>query len=124
LVAIEPYFRSDSQYRAIREELDNLTVVRTTSPLDGRSRWIEIFSKEVSKARSSIRIARDLGIREESVMAIGNDYNDMDLLRWAARSFVVNDAPRELLDLFPAVSSNDDSDFSEAVRRWRGEQRL
>jgi hydroxymethylpyrimidine pyrophosphatase-like HAD family hydrolase len=124
LVAIEPRFRTASHFSEIREELDRLTVVRTTSPLDGRSRWIEIFSNEVSKARASIRIARDLGIREEAVMAIGNDYNDLDLLRWAARSFVVNDAPEELLALFPRVSSGDESDFSEAVALWQGETLL
>jgi hydroxymethylpyrimidine pyrophosphatase-like HAD family hydrolase len=124
LVAIEPYFRTASHYSEIREELDRLTVVRTTSPLDGRSRWIEIFSREVSKARASIRIAHDLGIHEKTVMAIGNDYNDLDLLQWAARSFVVNDAPEELLDLFPTVHSGDESDFSEAVALWRRETDL
>jgi hydroxymethylpyrimidine pyrophosphatase-like HAD family hydrolase len=124
LVAIEPHFRAASRYPEIRGELDCLAVVRTTSPLDGRSRWIEIFAKEVSKARASIQIARDLGIREEAVMAIGNDYNDLDLLRWAARSFVVNDAPRELLSLFPTVRSADESDFSDAVSLWQGETLL
>ena len=121
LVAIEPHFRKLSHYAEIRGELDELTVIRTTSPLDGRSRWIEIFAKEVSKAQASIRIAQTLGVREEAVMAIGNDYNDLDLLRWAARSFVVNDAPEELLALFPKVSSGDESDFSEAVSLWQGE---
>jgi len=124
LVAIEPYFRELSWYAEIREELDRLTVVRTTSPLDGRSRWIEIFPKEVSKALAALRIARDLGIPERAVMAIGNDYNDLDLLRWAARSFVVNDSPEELLTLFPAVHSGDESDFSEAVSLWQEERRF
>jgi hydroxymethylpyrimidine pyrophosphatase-like HAD family hydrolase len=124
LVAIEPYFRTASHYSEIREELDRLTVVRTTSPLDGRSRWIEIFSKEVSKARASVRIAHELGIHEQAVMAIGNDYNDLDLLRWAARSFVVNDAPEELLALFPTLHSGDESDFSEAVALWQRETGL
>jgi hypothetical protein len=45
----------------------------------------------------------------------------LDLLRWAARSFVVYDAPEELLALFPAVQSGDESDFSEAVSIWREE---
>jgi hydroxymethylpyrimidine pyrophosphatase-like HAD family hydrolase len=65
-----------------------------------------------------------LGIHEKAVMAIGNDYNDLDLLQWAARSFVVNDAPQELLDLFPTVYSGDESDFSEAVALWRRETDL
>jgi hydroxymethylpyrimidine pyrophosphatase-like HAD family hydrolase len=124
LVAIEPQFRSVSCYSEIREELDRMTVVRTTSPLDGRSCWIEIFSKDVSKALAAMRIARDLRIREETVMAVGNDYNDLDLLRWAARSFVVNGAPEELLGLFPTVHSADESDFSVAVDRWQEETHL
>jgi hydroxymethylpyrimidine pyrophosphatase-like HAD family hydrolase len=121
LVAIEPYFRTISQYAEIREELVSLTVVRTTSPLDGRSRWIEIFSREVSKALAAIRIARDLGIPEQAVMAVGNDYNDLDLLQWAARSYVVSDSPKELLSLFPTVHSGDQSDFSTAVSLWLGD---
>jgi hydroxymethylpyrimidine pyrophosphatase-like HAD family hydrolase len=123
LVAIEPYFREVSYFDEIREELDRLTVVRTTSPLDGRSRWIEIFSRKVSKALAAIRITRELGIPEQAVMAIGNDYNDLHLLQWAARSFVVSDAPEELRRLFPAVRSGDESDFSEAVYLWQEERR-
>ena len=57
-------------------------------------------------------------------MAVGNDYNDLDLLRWAARSFVVKDSPIELLSLFPVVQSGDESDFSEAVALWQEERRL
>ncbi|UCF97887.1 MAG: HAD family phosphatase [Spirochaetaceae bacterium] len=121
LVAIEPYHRPTSHYAEIRKELDRLTVVRTTSPLDRRSLWIEIFSKEVSKAKASIRIIRDQGIREDAVMAIGNDYNDLDLLRWAARSFVVSDAPGELAASFQSVQSGEESDFSEAVALWQRE---
>jgi hydroxymethylpyrimidine pyrophosphatase-like HAD family hydrolase len=119
LVAIEPYFRSTSRYSEIREELSRLSVVRTTSPLDGKSGWIEIFSGSVSKAQAAVRLARRLAIREEAVLAIGNDYNDLDLLGWAARSFVVAQAPQELLTRFPAVRSEDESDFSEAVALWR-----
>jgi hydroxymethylpyrimidine pyrophosphatase-like HAD family hydrolase len=121
LVAIEPFFRPTSCYSEIREELDSLAVIRTTSPLDGRSRWIEIFSNQVSKAQASVRIARNQGVREDRIMAIGNDFNDLDLLGWAARSFVVNDAPGELLARFPRVRSGDESDFSEAVVLWQQE---
>ena len=124
LVAIEPHHLAVSRYPDIRDELDPLTVVRTTSPLDGRSRWIEIFSPQVSKARASIRISRQLGIAEEAVMAVGNDYNDLDLLQWAVRSFVVSDSPQELLARFPTARSADESDFSQAVAVWRREMSL
>ncbi|MBN2552628.1 MAG: HAD family phosphatase [Spirochaetales bacterium] len=124
LVAIEPYHLAVSRYPDIRDELHHLNVVRTTSPLDGRSRWLEIFSPQVSKATASIRIARELGITEQAVMAVGNDYNDLDLLQWAVRSFVVSDSPQELLARFPTVRSADESDFSQAVAVWRREMEL
>ena len=110
--------------RRCGEELHALSVVRTTSPLDGQSRWIEIFSSQVSKARASQRIAGELGIREELVMAIGNDYNDLDLLQWAQTSYVVSDSPAELLAGFSRVRSGDESDFSEAVALWQQAIRL
>ena len=69
-------------------------------------------------------LAHRSGLTAKDVLAVGNDYNDMDLLKWAARSFVVNDAPGELLSLFPVVRSGDESDFSEAVALWQGEKGL
>jgi len=119
-VAIEPHFRSESSFSMIREELSNLKVIRTTSPLDGKSCWIEVFSNQVSKALASQRIARSLNIGEQKIMAVGNDYNDLDLLRWAATSYTVGGAPLDLRRKFYTVTSGDDSDFSEAVALWQG----
>jgi len=120
-VVIEPYYQSLSRHAELREELSELTVLRTTSPLDGRSCWIEIFPESVSKSQASLAIARTLAIHKQAVMAIGNDYNDLDLLRWAHRSFVVGNAPPELLERFEAIRSTDESDFSEAVVLWQRE---
>jgi hydroxymethylpyrimidine pyrophosphatase-like HAD family hydrolase len=94
-------------------------VIRTTSPLDGASRWIEIFPLSVSKARGAEWVVRRHGIRDQDVLAVGNDYNDLDLLDWAAASYLVKNAPQPLHDLFPTVPSNDASGFSEAVSRWQ-----
>jgi hydroxymethylpyrimidine pyrophosphatase-like HAD family hydrolase len=124
LLAIEPYFRSFSRYRQIKAQLPGLTVIRTTSPLDGKSRWLEIFPGRVSKALASRWLARTQGIREDRILAVGNDFNDLDLLRWAAKSFAVGGAPEELAGQFPVVRGGDESDFSEAVAIWRRECQL
>jgi hypothetical protein len=98
--------------------LPRLNVVRTTSPLDGRSRWIEIFSRSVSKARASRWLARRYRVPESRILALGNDFNDLDLLEWAPRRYLVGDAPAELAERFPQVCAGGEADFSLAVTRW------
>jgi len=122
LLAVEPSPAPGgcSVYPQLVEELAALRVIRATSPLDGRSCWIEVFSPEVSKACAAAWVARRAGVGQEGVMAVGNDYNDLDLLAWAPASYAVRGSPRELLERFPVVDggSEADSDFAEAVARW------
>ena len=74
----------------IKEQLPGLKVIRATSPLDGKSLWMEIFHPEVSKAKAADEICERKMISRENVMVIGNDYNDIDMLEWGRKnSFVV-----------------------------------
>ena len=49
--------------------------------------------------------------------AVGNDYNDADLLAWAAHAYVVDNAPRDLKALHTVVPSNDDDGFADVAAR-------
>jgi hypothetical protein len=118
LLAVEPPGRWPSAYEELRAELTGLTVIRSTSPLDGRSCWIEVFSPLASKSQAAAWLAQEQGVDPRRVLAIGNDYNDTDLLEWAAASCLVHSAPAELAARFPVVRSGDDSDFAEAVEAW------
>jgi hypothetical protein len=93
-------------------------VIRTTSPLDHRSTWIEVFPADVSKSRTTGWLAGRLGVPRERTAAVGNDYNDLDLLEWAGMAFVTANSPHELKQRFPAVASNNDAGVSEAIERW------
>jgi hydroxymethylpyrimidine pyrophosphatase-like HAD family hydrolase len=106
-------------YPLIHRCLPGLNVVRTTSPLDGRSRWIEIFSRKASKAGASQWLARRYRIPERHILALGNDFNDLDLLEWAPQSCLVGGAAAALLGRFPQVSAGGEADFSLAVARWQ-----
>ena len=106
-----------SSYPWLVEALGGLSVVRTTSPLDHRSRWTEIFPAEVSKSRAAERIRRRHGVDPGRVSAVGNDYNDTDLLDWAANAYVVANAPHALRAVHAVVASNDDDGFAEVARR-------
>ncbi len=101
-----------NQYKNI---LDNVNIIRTTSPLDHKSVWMEIFHKEISKSKTCQRLCDILGIDRKFTLGIGNDYNDIDLLKWSEQSFVVENAPEEMKFNFNNTLSNDKDGFSSVI---------
>ena len=81
-----------------------LSVLRSSSPFNDGHLWLEIFPPEVSKGRAAASLAQKLGLGPENSLALGNDYNDLDLLRWAGRAFVTQDAPADLTALYPTIA--------------------
>ena len=108
LLAVSPNGDPDEPFQHLQRELASLSVIRATSPLDGHSMWIEAFAPNVSKSRAAEWIAQTRGIAREHTLALGNDYNDWDLLRWAAKAAVIADAPAAMRDEFVAVRSLSD----------------
>jgi len=117
-IAIVPSEESRDALEAVRRGLPDLSVVHATSPLDHKSSWIELFHPEVSKGKTAAWLATELGIDCRNTIAIGNDYNDVDLLEWAAHSFVVGNAPGDMKSQFETVPSNDNGGVAEAIGRW------
>jgi len=80
----------------ISKVLANVKSVRATSPIDGKSIWMECFHLAVSKA-NGIRQVCDLTHTDSTkVTVVGNDYNDLDMLQAFPRAYVVQNAPEEL----------------------------
>ena len=118
LVAVSLPGDNGSALPYLKRELPRLTVVRTTSPLDHQSTWYEIFPSDVSKSSAAAWVCSKFNLDLNEVFAIGNDYNDLDLLRWCNRSRVVANAPAELTSEFEIVASHDDDGFAQAVVDW------
>lgn len=116
-VVVLPGERRDL-YGIIAHALTELNVVMTTSPMDGRSFWVEIFPKGVSKAAGAEAVADRHNIPLDAVAAVGNDYNDLQLLSWAETSFAVSNAPEELTKQFSVVPSNNENGFTVGVEHW------
>ncbi|MBO68598.1 MAG: hypothetical protein CL398_09835 [Acidiferrobacteraceae bacterium] len=104
--------------KLLEKRLFEYNIIRTTSPLDHHSIWYEIMPKEVSKSRAAIWICQHHGIAREKTLAIGNDFNDLDLLRWSNSSYVVGNSPSELRHEFSVVASNTNNGFADAVYKW------
>jgi len=84
---------------------ENYSIVKTTSPLNHKSLWIEIFPNNVSKSIASINLLKLLNLNIDNLITIGNDFNDMDLLKIGKKNYLLENAPEELKNI---VSENDD----------------
>jgi len=113
-VVIDPA-PSPGIYPELRRELSEFSVIRTTSPLDGTATWIEVFPGGVCKSAAARWLRQTRARAAGRSLAVGNDYNDLDLLDWADLGCVVANAPAELATRYLRVASNDASGFTEAV---------
>lgn len=103
---------------AVKTAAGPLHVCRTTSPQDPSTVWLEVFHPHASKSKAAAWLAERHGIPREKTLALGNDYNDVDLLEWAGESAVVANAPDDLKARFPVVPSNDSDGFSHCLIAW------
>jgi len=115
-VIIEP--PGQKLHSLITDEFDEVSVIWSSSPLDHRSRWIEIFPKGANKGSGIAWLADRLAVDPEKVMVVGNDFNDLHMLEWASHSYVVKNAPEALRKLFPNVAACDEAGFTEAFEKW------
>lgn len=110
---------TDFYYALLCEHLPHLSIIRSTSPLDGQSGWLEIFPAHVSKSQAAQWLRHELASHHGASMALGNDYNDSDLLAWADTGFVVKSAPESLKAHHTQVSDPREAGFSEAFAHWQ-----
>ena len=120
LLVVEP-LGTASHLDLLAREFEEVHVVRTTSPLDHASTWIELFPAGVSKAHASDWLRERHAIEPARTIAVGNDYNDLDMLEWADRACVVSNAPPSMRARFDVVRANDDDGFTDAVRALLGD---
>jgi hydroxymethylpyrimidine pyrophosphatase-like HAD family hydrolase len=123
LLAVVNHDIGASVFSTLASKLSGYSVIRSTSPLDGNSAWIEVFDAGVSKSQCAAWLADRLQINKALVLAVGNDYNDSDLLEWSGTAFLVGNAPDALKKRFPSVASQKQAGVAEAVHRWMTNRR-
>ena len=67
--------------------------LRGVSYYIGWSAWVDIVPEGVDKAQGLERVCRELGVRAADVLAMGDGYNDMEMIRWAGRGVALGDSP-------------------------------
>jgi len=98
-IAIIPE-KKDEIFNQVKLQLqERYSIIKTTSPLNKKTLWIEIFPKNVSKSTASTFLLKKLGLSKDSLITIGNDFNDMDLLKIGNMNFLLKNAPTELQEI-------------------------
>lgn len=115
ILVILPQNTGMKMVEKIRADQPGFSVIQATSPLDHDSVWIEIFHSSVSKSSAAATLARLLGISQDYVFSVGNDYNDQDLLDWSAQGYLVKNGPEILKNKYPVVASNNCCGVTDAA---------
>ena len=115
------YPRESDHFEIFKEKIllafPELSVIRTTSPLNPDYTWMEIFPNGVSKAHGIEDICRITGIDRENTLGIGNDFNDLEMLDFTHLSYVVDNAPEELKIKYLISLAHYEDGFSHAVNK-------
>ncbi|MGW4366729.1 HAD family hydrolase [Nocardia takedensis] len=81
--------------------------------------WLTVSRRGVSKGWALERLRTALCVPPEATLAIGDGYNDREMLRWAGHSVAMPHAPAEIRDLADEVADDLDADgVAKILERW------
>lgn len=111
---------NEKKFQSLKSEIEiqsnEIRVIRSSSPVTKGYIWVEIFYKSVSKANGTKHVCNLLGISQKNTVGIGNDYNDLDLLKFTEHSFLTENAPSEIKNCFPNIPANENDAFAFVVQ--------
>jgi Cof subfamily protein (haloacid dehalogenase superfamily) len=97
-----------------------VTVLRTEYPLRDLT-IVDVLNRDCSKGHAVERWTRHRGISREQVMAIGDNYNDVEMLAFAGLPFIMGNACAELkAQGWPVTLSSDESGVAAAIEKVLG----
>jgi Cof subfamily protein (haloacid dehalogenase superfamily) len=106
------------------EVAEKITVVRTEYPVRDLS-IVDVLNQGCSKGHALERWANYRGIPREQVMAIGDNYNDIEMLAFAGVPFIMGNASEELRGRGWAVTlPNDQNGVAAAIEQVLGGSRV
>jgi Cof subfamily protein (haloacid dehalogenase superfamily) len=80
---------------------------------------VDVCAADTTKGTGLAALAAYLKIPQAEVMAIGDNFNDREMLAWAGVGVVMGNAAPDLLDAgFEQTTTNDDAGLARAIRRF------
>lgn len=114
LLGFHPDIDSDELTARSRDAVGdrlNLTHASVSSPYG----MIELTGPGITKASTLELLCAELGIGADEVAAFGDMPNDVEMLDWAGRGFVVANGHPSLLRRFPAVPANSEDGVGATI---------
>jgi Cof subfamily protein (haloacid dehalogenase superfamily) len=109
---------------AASEVEEQFTVLRTEYPVRDLS-IVDVLNRGCNKGQALERWANFRGIAREQVMAIGDNYNDIEMLAYAGSPFIMGNASEELRSKGWAVTlSNAENGVAAAIEQVLGPVRV
>ena len=95
----------------LRAQMDNSVKIFCTVYPEKDFTLIDIVNASASKGAGVAAAAAEVGIQQDEIMAIGDNYNDLEMLLFAGTGVVMANAPlslKEIQGLHPTASNVDD----------------
>jgi Cof subfamily protein (haloacid dehalogenase superfamily) len=101
----------DQLEEILHAELGSTVKILGTKYLEQDFTLLDILNPAASKGAGVAAAAAELGVEREEIMAIGDNYNDLEMLLFAGTGVVMANAPlslRDIAGLHPTASNSDD----------------
>ena len=96
---------------------ERVTVLRTEYPLRDLT-IVDVLNRDCSKGHALARWAAYRGLSREQVMAIGDNYNDVEMLAFAGLPFIMGNASEDLkAQGWPVTLTNDQCGVAAAIEK-------
>ena len=80
---------------------------------------VDVCARDTTKGSGLAAFARRLGLDAAEVMAVGDNYNDREMLEWAGIGVVMGNASDDLRSGgFMLTGTNDEAGLAQAIRRF------
>lgn len=84
-----------------------------------RNNLLEFMPKGITKAYGISLLARDLGIKQEEIMAIGDEENDLPMIEYAGLGIAMENAVAKVKDMADIITDTNDNDgVAQAVEKF------
>ncbi len=101
----------DQLEELLHTELGSTVKILSTKYIEQDFTLLDVVNPAASKGAGVAAAAAELGASQEEIMAIGDNYNDLEMLLFAGTGVVMANAPlslREIPGLHPTASNNED----------------
>lgn len=99
----------DELHKLLQQEVSVVTVHKS------KENNLEVVPKEASKDKAIEKVMEQLQVEKEDIMAIGDNYNDIDMLSFAGLGVAMGNAPDEVKEAADEVTAGNDEDGIQKI---------